>query len=225
MFGRSERQRRSQEQALYWSGMKKDRLAALLFFGALGASAALAKERASPRTNLVLARAGNVEIVLAEGEYIARNSEDFNCWPSYYGQFIARVSLNGRTVESSLGERGVCAGPWSLRLQDYNHDGQPDFNIGIQENRANSFYELFTIGRDGKVRTLNVRHDDGSVDDSVTAETTGNSTTFDVTASGFRAKSRDNPPDPDVAYWMTLYEWKDGMFHERATIPAARSKK
>ncbi len=180
-----------------------------------------------PRKDFVLTSAGNLELVLEDGHYTAAAPDSFDCPNGYWGTFVARVSLKGKTVETPLGEHGACDGPWPLTLADYNHDGQLDFNFGIRENSANSFYDLFTIGRDGKVSELKVRHDDGSVDSSITAETTGNSTTFKVAADGIRARSRDIGGPPDVAYWITWYRWnkRRGMFEQGATVAVAPLRK
>lgn len=196
-----------------------------------------AEERVKcPRRNEVLTAAmgdvdgdgkrDRVEIVLKDGFHSTGPSEDFNCPNDYNGTFVARVSLGERIVETKLDVVAVCAGPWDLRLGDYNRDGRLDFNIGLRENSANSFYSLFTIGRDGGVASLRVRHADGSVDDSITAATTGNSTDFIIAADGIRARSLSNPADPAVAFWTTVYRWrtKEAMFEEGEQIAIAATR-
>jgi hypothetical protein len=168
-------------------------------------------------------RAEAIAVVMRGGEYIVDQEPDFRCSPRVAGEIVLRVSpQRGLPIETALGWRALCEGPWGLEIADYNHDGHVDFNLGFPENSSNSFYSLFTIGADGRTTPLNVRYaDDPTPTTFITAETTGNSTdAIDITPTGFRVAAFS-----PGSWWVIEFTWnaREGLFEETARNAVAEA--
>lgn len=145
-------------------------------------------------------RKERVEMRVNSGKLIEAEEDSCLSFRKYEGQFAIVVWIEGKPVEHSLNALWGNAAeamffhsePFRLGFHDYNHDGQPDFNLGQYENCNGWSYKLFTIARDGKITLLKIEGIDGGLyvqaADNSTAE-------ISETRSGFSQKAYDNADD------------------------------
>jgi hypothetical protein len=141
-----------------------------------------------------------VDIRLISGKLLEAEEESCLGFRKYEGKFSIAVWVAGRPIEQSLNalwgnereEMFFHAKPFRLGFHDYNHDGQPDFNIGQYENCNGWRYKLFTIARDGNVTLMKVE----GFDAGLYLQAFDNSTTLiKESDSGFSKKEYSNGDD------------------------------
>lgn len=95
-------------------------------------------------------------VVMLQG----RSFDDPEPWcgggEKHEGEFEIRVRMaGGATTSRALRSYAFFrSGEWSISLDDYNHDGRPDFNLGQYASCNGWRYELFTVDSSGRVREL-----------------------------------------------------------------------
>src|SRR5436305_1249248 len=155
-------------------------------------------------------RKDSVAIEITSGRFFKANDPaDESCpscmcgAPKYVGQFIIEVKINGRkSVRQSLNRLiggfdnlEFWAKPWKIIFDDYNGDGQIDFNVGQYTNCNGWAYWLFTIAPSGHVSQLKVEK--GNPSSEIFASDDANSTRIiRHTAYGFYTKGYYNGADP-----------------------------
>jgi hypothetical protein len=167
-----------------------------------------------------------LEIRMTSGKRVAE--EDFNCSPSYrgfQGMFSIVFQISGKPIEQKLNpffggdDMTFRDERWVVRFADYNHDGQPDFNLGQYENCNGYLYKLFTVERDGSVTPLKVEGYEGGIFVSAFDNSTGQ---IRVNRAGFSVQSYHNAPDSRCpGNCLTTFIWKSNkqMFVVDMVVP------
>ncbi|HKR00092.1 MAG TPA: hypothetical protein VJT09_05435 [Pyrinomonadaceae bacterium] len=161
-----------------------------------------------------------ISISMASGTFYKANDPADKTCPScmcgsakFAGSFEIGVLVRGRgQVKQSLNalmggfERlEFWAEPWQIVFDDYNGDGQIDFNLGQYFSCNGWAYRLFTIAPDGRVSRLDV--EEGNPDSEIFASDDSNSTKmFSHTATGFYTRGYYNAATP-VGFYTSYYNW------------------
>jgi hypothetical protein len=116
-------------------------------------------------------RPDSLTIELVSGRRYVDEERWCGAGEKYEGEFAVVVSLaGGRTVWHDLRELFGWADsppttlffpakPWSIVLDDYNRDGQVDFNLGQYGSCSGWSYRLLTVSTDGDVSSLGAFRD------------------------------------------------------------------
>lgn len=109
-----------------------------------------------------------ISLILTSGRWLDDSEELWSgAGKKFEGRFALEVKFAGhKAVRTDLGrlfypdspdeEMWFYAGPWELKLGDFNRDGQPDFTIGQHGGSNTWYYKLFTVRPSGVVQTLPV---------------------------------------------------------------------
>lgn len=93
---------------------------------------------------------------------------------------------------------------WRIQFQDYNRDGQVDFNIGQYGGSNGWWYKLFTISKEGTIIALNLPGLDGVPVRDFACSTSK----IKLTEAGFCAEWYDNSDrPPDTGFVRHYYRW------------------
>ena len=165
-----------------------------------------------------------VAIRMTSGRYYAANDPADEGCPScacgvakYSGKFNIEVQLNGKqsvqyNLNALMGGFDVLqfwAERWRIVFDDYNQDGQVDFNLGQYANCSGWAYRLFTIARDGRISRLEV--EEGNPDSEIFTDDDNNSTrVIRSTPIGFYTRGYYNAADP-VGFYTSYYRWDAKM--------------
>jgi hypothetical protein len=141
-----------------------------------------------------------VDIRMTSGKLVEAEGDSCLGFKKYEGQFSIIVWVGGRQIPQSLNalwgneneDLFFHAVPFRLSFRDYNHDGQPDFNLGQYENCNGHLYKVFTIGSDGRVKSLKFQDSERGVFISAFDNTTSHIT---LNRTGFSVQSYNNGPD------------------------------
>jgi hypothetical protein len=163
-----------------------------------------------------------ISIKMVSGSsYKANDPADESC-PScmcgsakYAGTFDIEVMIRGRgSVRQNL--NALMGGlerlefwdePWQIVFDDYNRDGQIDFNLGQYFSCNGWAYRLFTIAPDGRVSRLEV--EEGNPDSEIFASGDSNSTKMiRRTKTGFYIRGYYNAATP-VGFYTSYYKWDE----------------
>jgi hypothetical protein len=166
----------------------------------------------------------SVTIRMTDGRFYAANDpEDESCpscacgAPKFKGKFNIEVRIGGgkpvtQSLNSLMGgfdELEFWAEPWRIVFDDYNRDGQVDFNLGQFANCSGWAYRLFTIANDGRVSRLEV--EEGNPDSEIFASDDNNSTRLiRQTPKGFSTRGYFNAATP-VGFYNSYYVWDAKM--------------
>jgi bla regulator protein BlaR1 len=169
-------------------------------------------------------RTDAVIIRMTDGRYYAANDpEDESCpscacgAPKYKGKFLIEVQIGGKKpVSQSLNalmggfeELEFWAEPWRIVFDDYNRDGQVDFNLGQFANCNGWAYRLLTIAGDGRISRLEI--EEGNPDSEIFASDDSNSTRLiRSTTKGFYTRGYFNAATP-VGFYTSHYLWNAKM--------------
>ena len=127
-------------------------------------------------TPVTLADGSRVEVklVMTAGKLWTESDPDFAAGgplhageENYLGDFEIVVSRDGLTLSSmpfvpGTGDTACFYGPVTLRVMDYNDDGDPDFSLGSYLWSGGNTFNLYSIDRTGKIYQIGTveRHDE-----------------------------------------------------------------
>jgi hypothetical protein len=165
-------------------------------------------------------------IYLASG----RRVHDADPWcgagDKYEGRFIVTVEVAGqrRSVDlnalfGSTDELWLWATPWAIAFDDYNSDGQLDFNLGQYASCNGWRYRLFTVTLGGEVSLLPVE----PTDDVAVAAEESSTSRITTTPQGFEVEYYDSSRGGRV---LASYVWDRRMdmflLKQDIAVPAER---
>ncbi|MBC5580585.1 M56 family metallopeptidase [Anaerofilum sp. BX8] len=127
-------------------------------------------------TPVTLADGSGVEVklVMTAGKLWTESDPDFAAGgplhageKNYLGDFEIVVSRDGLTLSSmpfvpGTGDTACFYGPVTLRVMDYNDDGDPDFSLGSYLWSGGNTFNLYSIDRTGRIYQIGTveRHDE-----------------------------------------------------------------
>jgi hypothetical protein len=155
-----------------------------------------------------------------------KKHDDTELWEGagekYEGLFTVRVEMAGRSAVTNDLNRLFfpkmdgrmffwSAKPWQIVFADYNHDGQPDFNLGQYGSGVACTFRLFTVSPEGQISELPVRGHDWGIPGPKRAHSTAE---IKATDEGFTHHYYSRIIGTSVTNW---FKWDKG---ERAFVLA-----
>ena len=160
-----------------------------------------------------------IEILFEQGERYIDNEPwcgNGEKWEGYFSiqvkrdnKVLSRQSLNQLMFphEKKPGPLSFWTPEFSLVFNDYNMDGQTDFNIGQYGSCNGNYYKIFTVKPDGVIVPVPIRDADGFF---ISRAKKQNSTDLIRVRNGLlNHKYYDNIAGK---YFTIHYKWVDGQF-------------
>jgi hypothetical protein len=160
-----------------------------------------------------------VEILLEQGERYVDNEPwcgNGEKWEGYFSiqvkrdnMVLSKQSLNQLMFpdEKKPGPLSFWTPEFPLVFNDYNMDGQAEFNIGQYRSCNGNYYKIFTVKPDGVIVPVSIKDADGFF---VSRAKKQNSTDLIRVRNGLLShKYYDNTAGK---YFTIRYKWVDGQF-------------